>query len=149
MKTAELTGAALDWAVAKCVYPDLVWGSSIGVHHASHQIVIPHLPEPKCYWNPSPDWAHDVPIIEREKISLNQDSDFPSTSWAAYWSQGGPIIEREGIGFFPSEREGKPRWGARMVNTYISYGPTPLIAAMRCYVASKMGDEIEIPKDLK
>jgi hypothetical protein len=68
----------------------------------------------------------------------------PSTDW----SQGGPIIEREGIGFFPSEREGKPRWGARMVNTYISYGPTPLIAAMRCYVASKLGDTVDVPEEL-
>lgn len=25
----------------------------------------------------------------------------------------------------------------------------PLIAAMRCYIASKLGDEIEIPKELK
>lgn len=28
------------------------------------------------------------------------------------------------------------------------YGPTPLIAAMRCYVASKLGDEVEIPEEL-
>jgi len=28
------------------------------------------------------------------------------------------------------------------------YGPTPLIAAMRCYVASKMGDEIDVPTEL-
>jgi len=27
-------------------------------------------------------------------------------------------------------------------------GPTPLIAAMRCYVASKLGDEVEIPQEL-
>ena len=121
MKTAELTGAALDWAVAKCVYPDLVWGSSIGVHHASHQIVIPHLPEPKCYWNPSTDWSQGGPIIEREKISLNQDSDFPSTSWAA------SCPPESGFNWF---------------------GPTPLIAAMRCYVASKLGDDVEIPTEL-
>jgi len=24
-------------------------------------------------------------------------------------------------------------------------GPTPLIAAMRCYVASKFGDEVDVP----
>jgi hypothetical protein len=29
-----------------------------------------------------------------------------------------------------------------------SEGPTPLIAAMRCYVASKLGDEVEIPSEL-
>jgi len=32
---------------------------------------------------------------------------------------------------------------------YISEGPTPLIAAMRCYVLSKLGEEIEIPEELK
>jgi hypothetical protein len=30
----------------------------------------------------------------------------------------------------------------------MQYGDTPLIAAMRCYVASKLGDEVEIPKEL-
>jgi hypothetical protein len=32
--------------------------------------------------------------------------------------------------------------------TINAYGPTPLIAAMRCYVASKMGDDIELPEEL-
>ena len=27
-------------------------------------------------------------------------------------------------------------------------GPTPLIAAMRCYVASKLGDEVDVPEEL-
>lgn len=27
-------------------------------------------------------------------------------------------------------------------------GPTTLIAAMRCYVASKLGDEVEVPEEL-
>jgi hypothetical protein len=31
----------------------------------------------------------------------------------------------------------------------MEFAPTPLIAAMRCYVASKMGDEIELPEELK
>jgi hypothetical protein len=29
------------------------------------------------------------------------------------------------------------------------YGPTPLIAAMRCYVASRLGDEVDVPEELK
>jgi hypothetical protein len=70
-------------------------------------------------------------------------------NYSTDWAQGGPIIEREGIGIWPSEREGnKGQWGARMLNTHIAYGPTPLIAAMRCYVASKMGDEVEVPDGL-
>ena len=28
------------------------------------------------------------------------------------------------------------------------HGPTPLVAAMRAYVASKLGDEIDVPDDL-
>jgi hypothetical protein len=28
------------------------------------------------------------------------------------------------------------------------FGPTPLIAVMRCYVALKLGDEVEIPEEL-
>ena len=28
------------------------------------------------------------------------------------------------------------------------HGPTPLIAAMRCYVASKLGDEVDVPDEL-
>lgn len=67
----------------------------------------------------------------------------PSTDW----SQGGPIIEREKIGVWPSESI-SGQWGARMLNTYIMYGPTPLIAAMRCFVASKLGDEVEVPDEL-
>jgi hypothetical protein len=60
---------------------------------------------------------------------------------SADWSQGGPIIEREHITL-----DAKPS------GTYDSIafkggkwieGPTPLIAAMRCYVASKFGEEVE------
>jgi hypothetical protein len=28
------------------------------------------------------------------------------------------------------------------------HGHTPLIAAMRCYVASKLGEEIDVPEEL-
>ena len=28
-------------------------------------------------------------------------------------------------------------------------GPTPLVAAMRCYVASRLGDEVEISEELR
>jgi len=70
----------------------------------------------------------------------------PSTDWA----QGGPIIEREGIslrrGFMGNV------WTASVwqYDTFIfENGDTALIAAMRCYVASKLGDTVKIPKELK
>jgi len=90
------------------------------------------------------------------------------------WAQGGPIIEREGIStVFCSGDLGEPRnywiataeaqgweWGygpyhaqddEKSIQIYKATthtGPTPLIAAMRCYVASQMGDEVEIPDEL-
>jgi hypothetical protein len=63
----------------------------------------------------------------------------PSTDWA----QGGPIIEREGIALAKDGHQ----WMAMMEEPF--FGPTPLIAAMRCYVASKLGDTVDVPEELK
>jgi len=71
--------------------------------------------------------------------------DRPSTDWA----HGGPIIEQEGItvsktvhGFWESYK--------RPASTQECYqvSDDPLSAAMRCYVASKLGDEVDIPEEL-
>jgi hypothetical protein len=105
MKTNELTGAALDWAVAKCE----------GLEWLFEKFGIESPPGASF----STDWSQGGPIIEREGISLDQYADFPN--WAA------SCPPESGFNWF---------------------GPTPLIAAMRCYVASKMGDEIEIPEEL-
>ena len=72
----------------------------------------------------------------------------PSTEWA----QGGPIIEREGMQL---QLEDIAEWHATIwwddedgQREIVTRGPTPLIAAMRCYVASKLGDEVEIPDQI-
>jgi hypothetical protein len=99
MKTSELTGAALNWAVAK---------------------------------------------TEGNSGNFGIDGFLPSTNWA----QGGPIIEREMIEIGAHEPK-DIEWVARdywKENTMT--GPTPLIAAMRCFVASKLGPEIEIPMEI-
>ena len=78
--------------------------------------------------------THDEPPLEY----------YPSTDWA----QGGPIIEREGIDL-QYQGGDNDKWAADMFGAECSvYGDTPLIAAMRCYVASKLGDEVEIPEEL-
>jgi hypothetical protein len=117
IKTSELTGAALDWAVAKCEGPNSM---------------------ASCYYD------EDVPLcLEEWPESLWE----PSTNWA----QGGPIIEREGVTL--TQYDDYPNWSATLYatdyneHTHVT-APTPLIAAMRCYVASKLGDEVEIPKEL-
>lgn len=65
------------------------------------------------------------------------------------WSQGGPIIERECIAIHRDMRFAETIWVAGIPFNQNLSGPTPLIAAMRCYVASKLGEEVEIPEELK
>jgi hypothetical protein len=112
MKTSELTGAALDWAVHVALY-----GSCEG--HAEHDY--------------STDWSQGGPIIDREDIAM---SSTPDGLWAAYAPKGTRLVQHGGqtVEVF--------NW------TYKQQGYHPLIAAMRCYVASKLGDDINIPEEL-
>lgn len=61
------------------------------------------------------------------------------------WAQGGPII---GNHITKLEDYGDC-WGAEGPDALEQFGPTPLIAAMRCYVSSKLGGEVEVPEELK
>ena len=123
MKTSELTGAALDWAVAKCEGGKGLWHDTIATH-----------------------WIK----IEGKDRALSKgwsQSFTPSTDWA----QGGPIIERERICLRDTGEENDLMWEADdQRDAFGKYrGPTPLIAAMRCYVASQLGDEVDVPEELK
>lgn len=71
------------------------------------------------------------------------------TKYSTDWAQAGPIIEREYISVL-SWLVGawKARTTANDGTEYICEGPTPLVAAMRCYVASKLGDEVEVPNEI-
>ena len=123
MKTNELTGAALDWAVAKCEgmaddmlndFDEYGWAYS-------------------DFRRYSTNWAQGGPIIDREDIAM---SSTPDGLWAAYAPKGTRLVQHGGqaVEVF--------NW------TYKQQGYTPLIAAMRCYVASKLGDDIDVPKEL-
>jgi hypothetical protein len=112
MRTADLTGVALDWAVAKCEFEGCEgWdGTLSGVDAVSDM--------QGGTFKPSTDWALGGAIIERECMQL-----WKGGEWCASLDQS----------FNPPE---------------FSTGATPLIAAMRCYVASKLGEEIELPEEL-
>lgn len=89
---------------------------------------------------------HIEPTFDGTVILIGSHSPtdyFPSTDWA----QAGPIIEREGI---CTAKITKTYWLASpdMESPNDVSGPTLLIAAMRCYVASKLGDEVEVPEEL-
>jgi hypothetical protein len=87
--------------------------------------------------------------FEIEFLLMHQEGDL---HYSTDWSQGGPIIEREGIELSPHPCA---PWWARKYSPDVGVfhrvgvlGPTPLIAAMRCYVASKLGDTVDIPPEL-
>ena len=93
------------------------------------------------------DWA--VAKCEGYRLDLvPEDSYSPATDW----SQGGPIIEREWLDItpWPNESDEELQWQCKQHDSIdcVAFGPTPLIAAMRCYVASVLGDEIVLPKEL-
>jgi hypothetical protein len=110
LKTSELQGAALDWAVAKCE----------GFEPFSDSIswIIDDAGTYKQLPKYSTDWAQGGPIIERESCCIGSGMDSPT--WYA----------NKGLG------------------KHHQFGPTPLIAAMRCYVASKLKDEVEVPNEI-
>lgn len=104
IKTNELKGVQLDWAVSKC--------EGFLCDYEDRDALVSY----------STDWSESGPIIEREGIHL--------TTRAGMYKQTGEWSAQHGwagdVGF---------------------HGPTPLIAAMRCYVANKLGSEIEIPEE--
>jgi hypothetical protein len=117
IKTSELTGAALDWAVAKC---EQTAGMNIREGYGGSLLVV-------------------------------DANDFGApAAYSTNWAQGGPIIEREGINLFQRKRIATPGWPwlAYTAAHLEQEGTTPLIAAMRCYVASKMGETVEVPEEL-
>ena len=121
IKTSELTGPALDWMAAKAdenLYPK----GDVRLLDGKVFTIEPGNYEQSDRWqrySPSTDWAQAGPILDRERITIRQWTNMPSIH--AYMPH-----------------DGAP-WGA---------GPTPLIAAMRCYVASKLGREVEVPDEL-
>ena len=66
---------------------------------------------------------------------------------SADWEQGGPIIDREDIHWGFGTKDGNKVVIASKFGHHVKplLGPTPLIAAMRCFVESRLGDEVEIP----
>lgn len=124
MKIAELTGAALDWAVAKCEgwleeADDPNDGAEFldTVHSYGH-----------CHY--STEWIKAGPIIEREKICVNKNL---GDSWrgSIRHTKPHPLVSHPVLAGWTHQ-----------------HGETPLIASMRCYVASKLGDYVDVPEEL-
>lgn len=119
VKTSELTGDNLGYAVALIEYPE--WKEQ-GYLESVHDLYF----DDGEHYAPWQNWAQAGPIIEREKISLEHlygAGDGGADVWVATRMEGPSFSEEQ--------------------------GPTALVAAMRCYVAACLGDDIEIPEELE
>lgn len=125
IKTSELIDVALDWVVAVCDDRRIGFNHGGGLEVRGRTEDGEELSEMWDLWMP---WH-------------------PSTNWA----QGGPIIEREGVCVDIGSAGVWLAWSKQNYAdepTHMKSGPTALIAAMRCYVASKLGDEVDVPEEL-
>lgn len=161
VKTADLTGPALDWAVAlaeklnpRFLKEEEAYNADVLTNTLKRGDYVVVL-RPNNRLTPLGQYdGYNDGVCWKNVFS-------PSTDY----NQGGPIIEQEGIEitlcndlYFPKGNEKgdyyEPYWQAVIdlregdVMVERQYGPTPLIAAMRCYVASKIGNEVDIPEEL-
>jgi hypothetical protein len=130
IKTSEATELQLDWLVAKCLdgkvsITDERGGWLVVFQPRTRGATGGGSPFPPMFFNPSTNWAQGAPILSRERISRTIDH---SGLWIAYWSDG-----------YTEGDEGKQ---------HMQCDRSELVAGLRCVVALKLGDEIEIPEEL-
>lgn len=135
MKTSELTGTLLDYWVAKAEGLEPWAGATMPKGEFMWEV--PHSTAPRVGWLShkfSRDWSLSGPIIERERIAV----------WSGGAAQWHAILPGANGGAYPGDED---YIDANSDNA--SPGPTPLIAAMRAYVAAKLGDELPDQKDIR
>lgn len=118
IETRTLSGKALDWAVAKCE------GIDVSLSETGFLIFLD--PSIRCgprgvAWSPSTNSAQGWPIVaEIRGITLKTWPDATCCN-----SRCEAHIYSSGDG-------------------WVAFGPTLLVAALRCYAASKLGDVIDV-----
>lgn len=117
MKTADLIGLPLDYAVILALFPHAFEGKP------SVKNIVVRYPY-------STNWGLAGPIIEREGINL--------TKFKAH------EVEPESVGLWCASYSFNDIGDGSLS----SVGSTPLIAAMRL-LASKLGDDVDVPGELK
>ncbi|MBN3760921.1 phage protein NinX family protein [Burkholderia sp. Ac-20365] len=128
MKVRDLLGAALDWAVMKCEHP--------------RNDSVPFFNQ-----------LRNESVVYEAGMKQTHTGRF---RFSERWEQGGPIIGRERINiqFCRDLRDRNGLYIHAEMGTHSYHGywrgshDRPLVAAMRCYVASRLGEEVEIPVEL-
>jgi Protein of unknown function (DUF2591) len=120
VKTSELIGEPLNYAVAIIEY-------GIKKVYINPDIrrkgiwVIPQKNGGKNHFHPSKSWAQGGAIIDRARMDFQWEPFGKAEVLALLWMDG---------------------------VRHHAYGGCHLVAAMRCYVASRLGAEVDIPEEL-
>lgn len=127
IKTSEATGGVLDWLVAKIEFGEVVRATT------DKRICVGF--DGRFLYTPSTNWAQGGPIVERKNIAMLPKFDIGCTEFGSdHYTQDGWVAYSAPAAYWVTPR--------------LQLGVTPLIAAMRCYVASKLGEEVEVPDEL-
>jgi hypothetical protein len=126
VKTAELSGVQLDYAVAMVTSTDV-------------RIISPE--------------GDDQWLISEPDNDESRYEGFICYSPSTDWSQCGPLIESHDLRIISAGTEGWQAgtrvnslgWNARYDDWF---GSTPMVAICRAVVASKLGDTVDIPDEL-
>lgn len=124
VKTADLIGPALDWAVANAAG----WPVEIKPHGQYSNASTGHKLKARSY-----------------RLWMVSDVDPEECTPSSDWSQGGPLIEKHTSTVTHAAYDAG--WWAHSGN-HIGEGKTPLIAACRAIVAAKLGDVVGVPTEL-
>ncbi len=131
IKVSELSGSALDWCVALAYYGESktkngqAWFRFEKTGHIFYHTHENGWRDSQMQWfHPSTDWAQGGPIIERIR-----------GLYVKHWVESSYDTRYE-VHIHNSEED------------CIGFGESLLIAAMRCYIASKLGDNVSVPVEL-
>lgn len=122
IKTSELSGVALDWAVGIAVGEDVQVGP--GKKQLSVKCQVPGL---LSCWSPSTNWSQGGTLIDQFDVYFDR---YPL-------DQSGFVVARIGMDY---------QAGSNYFNNPSS--PNRLIAACRAIVSAKLGDEVDVPEEL-
>lgn len=125
VKTSDLEGAALDWAVAIVVFEGDEDGCIASLKINGFEIINPSY-ESFFEFKPSTDWSQGGPLIEKYRVDL-QAPTHSAKPWVAY-----------ACGDFYDG----------IYDVFTLEADTPLIAACRAIVSAELGDVVSVPAEL-
>jgi hypothetical protein len=129
-KVEELSGKSLDWAVARCEG----WKWKAGTRFGGEYWFELSLGDEYC-------------TVTKQHNHYCRRRLLWELPFSTSWSLGGPILERESIS--TTNFDDYPKWTARYPSNPVSHtGCTLLVAAMRAYVYSKLGEDIDVPEEI-